>query len=107
TGECRGVDLFRLAGVQRVGADVLVAVVRGGGAVVEEVPAAALHRGHPAGVAAGVGVGGLAQPANEPRPAIVRRLEVAVRTEGRDDATGPGVVGRERGVRGQGAAGIV
>ena len=52
------IDARRLGRLERIGANVLVAVVGGGRAVRQEVPATLLERLEVAGVVAGVDVGG-------------------------------------------------
>ena len=101
------VDPFGLVVGQRLGADVLVAVVGGGGAVRAEVGPARLDGRHPAGVAAGVDAAHLAEATDGGDPAGRGRLEVAVRPErGNDPAAEAGVRG-ERRVRGQVVARVV
>ena len=92
----RAVDARRVAGVERVGAHVLVAVVGRDRAVRDEVPPPHLERAHVAGVVAGVDVRDLAQPRHGLGPAGLRRLEIAVRAERRDHAARPARVGGER-----------
>jgi hypothetical protein len=87
-----------LGRLERVGADVDVAVVGGDGAVLDEGPAPRLQRRHEAGVVPGVDLRHLAEAAHRVPPAGLGRLEVAVGPERRDDPPRPGRVGGQRGV---------
>ena len=106
-GQRGPVDPGRLGRLERVGADVDVAVVGGDGAVGDEVASPRLQRPHEAGVVPGVEVGHLRQPGHRVPPPGLAWLQVAVGPERRDDPPRPGRVGGEGGVRGQVVAGVV
>jgi hypothetical protein len=106
-GQCGPVDPVRLGRLQRVGADVDVAVVCRDGAVGDELQAPLLQRAHQAGVVPGVAVGRLAKAGDRLPPTGLGRLEVAVRPERRDNTPGERRVGRQGGVRRQVVRGIV
>jgi hypothetical protein len=106
-GQCGPVDPVGLGRLQRVGADVDVAVVCRDGAVGDEVASPRLQRPHEAGIVPGVEVGHLRQPGHCVPPPGLAWLQVAVGPERRDDPPGPGRVGGEGGMRGQVVAGIV
>jgi hypothetical protein len=103
----RAVDAGGFGRRKRVGADVLVAVVGGDGAVRDEVAPAHLERPYVAVVGGGVGVGDLAEVRDGVSPAGLGGLEVAVGPERRDHAPRPRRVGGERGVRRQVVARVV
>jgi hypothetical protein len=106
-GQGGPVDPGGVGGLERVGADVDVAVVGGDGAVLDEVAALRLQRRHEAVVVPGVEVGHLAEAGHRLCPAGLGRLQVAVGPEGRDDPPGEGRVGGQRGVGRQVVGGVV
>ena len=91
-GERRAVDARRLAGLERVGAHVLVAVVGRDRAVRDEVPPPRLQRAHVAGVVAGVDVRRLARAARRRRPSRAAPARGSGRA-GTSGSRGPDQVG--------------
>ena len=89
-----GVDPLRLRRLQRVGADVVVAVVGRGRAVVDEVARGAPPSRPPSRRSCRCRRRRPRPAADQLGPARPGRLEVAVRAEGRDDPARPRVVGR-------------
>lgn len=101
------VDPIGLGCLQRLGPRVRVGVVRGPGAVLDEIETPALHRGDPAGISAGVDARDLTQVGHGLGPAGLGRLEVAIGAEGRYDPPRPRRVRYQRGVRRKVVARIV
>lgn len=101
------VDACRFGCLQRVGAGISMAVIGRHRAVGDEVPAPFFQRRHEAGVVADVHARCLLEPGQRTPPLRLRRLQVAVRAERRDDPAAPARVGTERAVHRQIRRGVI